>query len=66
MPKDDSVYLGHMLDTAREARELVHWDRPASAYQQDRTLKLALARLIQVLSGAARRAFRARPAASQG
>jgi len=42
MPKDDSVYLGHMLDTARKARELVLGiDR--SAYQQDRTLKLALA-----------------------
>jgi len=23
MPKDDRVYLGHMLDMAREARELV-------------------------------------------
>ncbi len=53
MPKDDSVYLGHMLDTAREARELVLGiDR--SAYQQDRTLKLALAHLIQVLGEAAR------------
>ena len=52
MPKDDSVYLGHMLDTAREARELVLGiDR--SAYQQDRTLKLALAHLIQVLGEAA-------------
>ena len=54
MPKDDSVYLGHMLDTARGARELVRGiDR--SAYQQDRTLRLALAHLIQVLGEAARR-----------
>ncbi len=54
MPKDDSVYLGHMHDTAREARELVHWDRP-QCYQQDRVLRLALAHLIQVLGEAARR-----------
>ncbi len=54
MPKDDGVYLGHMLDTAREARELILGiDR--HAYQQDRTLKLALAHLIQVLGEAGRR-----------
>lgn len=54
MTKDDWVYLAHMLDTAREARELIS-EKDRSAYQQDRTLKLALAHLIQVLGEAARR-----------
>ncbi len=54
MPKDDTVYVGHMLDNARKARSLVG-DRDRTAYDADETLRLALAHLLQVVGEAARR-----------
>jgi uncharacterized protein with HEPN domain len=53
MPKDDRVYLAHMLDMVRKAvaktRELTRSD-----YDQDENLRLALVHLIQVIGEAAR------------
>jgi uncharacterized protein with HEPN domain len=54
MPKDDLVYLGHMLDMARKAIEKTRGIR-RSDYDQDENLRLALAHLIQVIGEAARR-----------
>ncbi|MEE9295703.1 MAG: DUF86 domain-containing protein [Phycisphaerae bacterium] len=54
MPKDDTVYVGHMLDNARKTRSLLG-DRGRAAYDADETLRLALAHLLQVVGGAARR-----------
>lgn len=53
MPKDDRVYLAHMLDMVRKAvtktRGLTRSD-----YDQDENLRLALVHLIQVIGEAAR------------
>jgi uncharacterized protein with HEPN domain len=51
---DDLLYLGHMLDMARKAREIA---QPVSKdqYDDDETLQLALARLVQNIGEAARR-----------
>lgn len=54
MPKDDAVYVGHMLDNARKARSLLG-DRNRAAYDADETLRLALAHVLQVIGEAARR-----------
>lgn len=54
MPKDDTVYVGHMLDNARKARSLLS-NRDRTGYDADETLRLALAHLLQVVSEAARR-----------
>lgn len=54
MSKDDLVYVGHMLDTARKARSLLG-TKDRAAYDADETLRLALAHLIQVIGEAARR-----------
>ncbi len=54
MSKDDLVYVGHMLDTARKARSLVG-TKDRAAYDADETLRLALAHLVQVIGEAARR-----------
>jgi len=54
MSKDDSVYVGHMLDTARKARSLLG-SKDRKAYDADETLRLALAHLVQVIGEAARR-----------
>ena len=54
MPKDDLVYLGHMLDTARKALKLVQ-GKGRAEYDQDESLRLALAHLLQVIGEAARR-----------
>jgi len=54
MPKDDTVYVGHMLDNARKARSLLG-DRDRATYDLDETLRLALAHLLQVVGEAARR-----------
>jgi uncharacterized protein with HEPN domain len=62
MPKDDLVYVGHMLDKAQEALSLVH-GRNRQDYDRDTVLRLALTHLIQVIGEAARRvspAFRER------
>jgi uncharacterized protein with HEPN domain len=54
MQKDDLVYIGHMLDTARKATAKVE-DTTRPEYDQDENLRLALAHLIQILGEAARR-----------
>ena len=53
MPKDDLVYVGHMLDTAKKALEKVQ-NKDRSAYDADENLRMALVHLIQVLGEAAR------------
>jgi len=62
MPKDDLVYVGHALDNAQEALSLVE-GKGRDDYDRDRTLRLALTYLIQIIGEAARRVsqnFRAR------
>jgi len=54
MQKDDAVYVGHMLDLARQARELVV-SRTRAEYDADLALRLALAHLVQTIGEAARR-----------
>jgi len=53
MLKDDAVYVGHMLDMARQARELVA-SRTRADYDSDIALRLALAHLLQSIGEAAR------------
>ncbi|MGH7256082.1 MAG: HepT-like ribonuclease domain-containing protein [Nitrospirales bacterium] len=53
MPKDDLVYIGHMLDKAMEALNLAQGKSQAD-YDRDKTLQLALTFLIQVIGEAAR------------
>jgi uncharacterized protein with HEPN domain len=54
MQKDDLVYVGHMLDTARSiARKVAGKSR--ADYDADENLRLALVHLIQTLGEAARR-----------
>lgn len=54
MPKGDEVYVGHMLDTARTAIRLVH-GKTRKDSDLDEALRLAVARLVQVIGEAARR-----------
>lgn len=54
MPKDDMVYLGHMLDMARNAIAKTH-GLTRTQYDADENLRLALVHLIQVVGEAARR-----------
>ena len=54
MPKDELVYVGHMLDKAHEALSLVH-GKTRQDYDRDSALRLALTHLIQVIGEAARR-----------
>ena len=54
MPKDELVYVGHMLDTAHEALLLVR-GKTRQDYDSDTALRLALTHLIQVIGEAARR-----------
>jgi uncharacterized protein with HEPN domain len=54
MLKDDTVYIGHMLDMARQARELVAGKTRAD-YDAETALRLALAHLVQNIGEAARR-----------
>ncbi len=54
MPKDDRLYLGHMLDMAREAvQEMQGIER--SGFEGDRNLRLAQVHRIQIIGEAARR-----------
>ena len=54
MPKDDLIYVGHMLDTARLAVSKVSgMDR--TEFDEDENLRLAVAHLIQTVGEAARR-----------
>ena len=62
MEKDDFVYAGHMLDTARRALRLAAGKNRAD-FDRDEALSLALAHLVQVIGEAARQVspdFRAR------
>ena len=54
MPKDEFVYVGHMLDKAHEALSLVR-GKTRQDYDSDTALRLALTHLIQVIGEAARR-----------
>ncbi len=54
MWKDELIYVGHMLDMAREAHSLVA-GKERTAYDQDKTLRYALAHLLQTIGEAARR-----------
>jgi uncharacterized protein with HEPN domain len=54
MPKDDAIYLGHMLDMARKAVSKAQGISRAT-FDQDENLRLALAHLIQIIGEAARR-----------
>ena len=54
MPKDEFVYVGHMLDKAHEALSLVR-GKTRQDYDCDSALRLALTHLIQVIGEAARR-----------
>ena len=47
MPKDDLVYLGHMLDMARKALTITH-GRNRESYDRDDALRLALAYLTHL------------------
>lgn len=53
MPKDDLVYLGHMLEMARKAVAKTHGIQRGE-FDQDENLRLALAHLIQIIGEAAR------------
>ena len=53
MPKFDLVYAGHMLDTAREALDLVR-GKSRAEFDRDRALSLALTHLVQTIGEAAR------------
>jgi len=62
MEKDDSVYLGHMLDCAFKAVGKVH-GRTRADFDADENLRLALTHLVQVIGEAARRVSEATRAA---
>ncbi len=53
MPKDDWVYVGHMLDMARKARQALR-GKSRAGYDADEILRLGLAHLVQVIGEAAR------------
>jgi len=52
MAKDDLVRLRHMLDSAREAVELIH-GKARSDLDANRVLSLALVRLLEIVGEAA-------------
>ena len=54
MTERDILYLGQMLDNAREAIEIAR-DADAARFESDRVLRLALTRLVQVVGEAARK-----------
>jgi uncharacterized protein with HEPN domain len=54
MPKDDTVYVGHMLDTARKARLLIE-GKSRKDFDADEVLRLALTHLLQTIGESARR-----------
>jgi uncharacterized protein with HEPN domain len=51
--KDDLVYVGHMIDTARKARKFVE-NKERADFDADEPLRIALAHLIQTMGQAAR------------
>ena len=54
MPKDETVYLGHMLDRARKVVSKVD-GKTRAEFDDDENLRLALAHLIQTIGEAARK-----------
>jgi uncharacterized protein with HEPN domain len=54
MTKDDLVYVGHMLELARDAVARLG-GRDRSAFHLEENLRLALAHLLQTIGEAARR-----------
>lgn len=54
MPKDDLVYVGHMLDMAQKAAQKTRAIQRQD-YDQNEDLRLALAHLLQIIGEAARR-----------
>ncbi len=54
MARDDAVYVGHLLDTARKVVEKVE-RRSRADFDADENLRLALAYLIQIIGEAASR-----------
>ena len=54
MPKDNGVYVGHMLDTCDKILGKVQ-GKSHDDYERDENLRLALAHLVQVVGEAARR-----------
>lgn len=54
MPRDDAVYVGHMLETARKAVAKVE-GKSREDFDADENLRLALAYLIQIIGEAASR-----------
>lgn len=57
MPKDDLVYVGHMLERAEKASALVS-NEDRTAYDEDEVLRLALTHLVQIVGEAARHVSR--------
>lgn len=53
MPKDDRVYLGHMLDLAKSVAAKAA-DRSRADFDADENLRLALTHLLQTIGEAAR------------
>ena len=54
MPRDDRVYLGHMLDTARKILSKVR-GKSRSDFDGDENLRIALTHLLQIVGEAARK-----------
>jgi uncharacterized protein with HEPN domain len=54
MQRDDTVYVGHMLETARKAIEKIQY-RSRPDFDADENLRLALAYLVQIIGEAAGR-----------
>jgi uncharacterized protein with HEPN domain len=54
MNKDDSVYIGHMLDLMRKAVERAR-AKGKDAYDADEDLRIVLAHLVQMIGEAANR-----------
>ena len=52
MPKTDWIYLGHMLDMCQKGQE-ISAGKTHSQYENDETLKFALAHIVQVIGEAA-------------
>jgi len=53
MQRDDAVCVGHMIDAAREALDLAT-GKTKEEFDSDRTLRLALTHLLQIVGEAAR------------
>lgn len=51
--KDDNLYLGHMLDTARKVTAKMHGQTRAT-FDSDENLRLAVLHLVQTIGEAAR------------